>query len=77
MAECDSTGLRLFGVSSQPGGGSFGLAAILIVVGAALLAAFPRQGVATAVGAVLWSIGAAIAIRSWVRIMRLRKRDSN
>jgi hypothetical protein len=68
--------LRLFGLSGKPGGRSLGLAAILIVVGAALLAAFPHQGTATTVGAILWLIGAAVAMRGWLRIMRARKRDS-
>jgi hypothetical protein len=67
--------LRLFGLSGKPGGRSLGLAAILIVAGAALLAAFPHQRTATTVGAVLWLIGAAIAIRGWLRIMRARKHD--
>jgi protein-S-isoprenylcysteine O-methyltransferase Ste14 len=70
-------GLRIFGLEDKPGSASLGLAAVLIVVGAVLLAAFPRQDVATAVGAVLWLIGAAIAVRGWVRIMRLRRRDSS
>lgn len=68
--------LRLFGLSGKPGGRSLGLAAILIVVGAALLAAFPHPGTPTTVGAILWLLGAAVAIRSWARIMRARKRDS-
>jgi len=68
--------LRLFGLSGKPGGRSPGLAAILIVVGAALPAAFPHQGTATTGGAALWLLGAAIAIRGWVLIMRARKRDS-
>ncbi len=69
-------GVRMLGLSGKPGGGSLGAAAILIVAGAALLAAFPRQGTATVVGGVVWLTGAALAIRGWVRIMRLRKRDS-
>jgi len=70
------SGLRLFGLSGKPGGRSLGLAAILIVIGAALLAAFPHQSAATTAGAALWLMGAAIAIRGWLRIMRARKRDS-
>ncbi len=68
--------LRLFGLSGKPGKRSLVLAAILIVVGAALLAAFPHQGAATTVGAILWLMGAAVAIRGWVRIMRARKHNS-
>jgi hypothetical protein len=67
--------LRLFGLFGKSGGCSLILAAILIVVGAALLAAFPHQGAATTAGAALWLIG-GIAIGGWLRIMRTRKRDS-
>jgi hypothetical protein len=68
--------LRLFGLSGKPGDRALGLAAILIVVGAALLATSPHQGIATTGGATLWLLGAAIAIRGWLRIMRPRKRGS-
>jgi hypothetical protein len=70
-------GLRIFGLEDKPGAAPLGLAAVLIVLGAVLLAAFPRQDVATAAGAVVWLTGAAIAVRGWVRIIRLRRRDSS
>jgi hypothetical protein len=70
-------GLGIFGLSDKPGGASFAVAAILIVIGAALLAALPAQGIATNAGGLLWLAGAVIALRGWVRLMRLRGRNSH
>jgi hypothetical protein len=69
--------LRFFGLSGQPGAASMGLAAVLIVAGAAVLAVAPRHGIAVAIGAALWLVGAVIAIRGWLRIMRDQRTKSN
>jgi hypothetical protein len=68
--------LRWFGLSDKPNVGPLRLAAVLIVVGAALMAA-TRHSVAFYIGAVLFLIGAVIAARGWARLMRFRQTKSN
>jgi Flp pilus assembly protein TadB len=64
--------LRCFGLAGQPNGPTILLAAVLIVVGAGLVAAWGRKGVG-AIGAILWVVGALIAVVWWVRTMRSRR----
>jgi hypothetical protein len=67
--------MRRFGLSDARGAGPVRLAAVLIVLGAALLATGTH--VAAAVGAVLWLAGAVIAVRAWIVLERMRRTKSS
>jgi hypothetical protein len=62
---------RWFGLSGHPNVGAMRLAAVLIVLGAALLAAGGRAPIGY-LGGGMWIIGAVIAARGYVRLMRSR-----
>jgi hypothetical protein len=62
--------VRIIGLSDLQRG-SWMLAVILIVLGAAVMAAFDGQ--LSVVGAVLWVLGAVIAVGAWVRLMWSRR----
>jgi hypothetical protein len=68
--------LRWFGLAGNPNVGPMRLAAVLIVLGAALIAAGGR-GVIGYLGGGLWVAGAVIVVRGWIRLMRFRATKPN
>jgi hypothetical protein len=67
---------RWFGLSGNPNVGPMPLSAVLVVLGAALLAVGGRGAIGY-LGGGLWIVGAVIAVRGWVRLMHLRANKPN
>jgi hypothetical protein len=67
--------LRWFGLSGKPNVGPMRLAAVLIVLGAALIAVAGRGAIGY-IGGLLWIVGAVISVRGWFLLMRLRAKSN-
>jgi hypothetical protein len=67
--------LRWFGLAGNPSIGPMRLAAVMIVLGAVLLAASGKNAIGL-IGAALWVVGAVIALCGWVRLMHLRAKSN-